>query len=714
MPDLAVQPLGALFGPNNLTIKLNDQTGGTHTLEIFPDAANPALRANGLPMQFYYMPQELYLAKKEDSPADFDFSVTLFKGLMTTEDTLGLGGIPTTGGEVDAGGAFVTFSMTMAVPDSVLAQALALLKSGQHDAPAASIADYFTRGSNDPDPKLGIVTIVDNAVTIEVPQLAGAPSAAPATAPAASPTAGTQGAAATSPPPSTASSPATGAAASPWFINAQGSGHGSIEASGKTSFLVTCGQMAAGAIVGALQNGNSPFTVHYNLTLMFYINAVNILMTVNASKVFTQVSGAVEAKYPGGFAQADLSANYQSCVESGAITTVINDNAGLAVDPDLKKMIDQECGDMQTHAWDLVKDMFNWKPTPDAPATASTGACGGAAITLKVNYQAQAGNLTDSYTLNESVTKLSTASGTLADLEPAIKANLNKYLAIVDIGEYFQKIQVAATANINFSDPNLADPISAALVEVSYPVAGPDGKVPLLADGTPTLKTLGNGFHYTPGVYNQAAPSALARWTKDNPNDIINISFMRLLKDLKNWSADQVTIKKTLVYNSDDPRVDLSTGTPEVSVVTTGIDHTPVIDPGAIGYIYVQFVLDRPIASNVTVTLTIQMGGRTDVLTMTSTNPTQKPVVLWQVWSDKYFSAAVAKVQIDVEVAPPPSNFSGAPVTWSGNQAIPIGVGRIKRIVPCIIQLPVLTDPAQATLAGQYILQTQKEAAGIA
>src|SRR6266481_5512814 len=155
MPNLAVQPLGALFGPNYLTIQINDQAGVTHTLEIFPDAANPALRANGLPMQFYYMPQELYLAKKEDSPKDFDFSVTLFKGLMTTEDTLGLGGIPTTGGEVDAGGAFVTFSMTMAVPDSVLAQALAQLKSGQHDRPAATIADYFTRGSKDPDPKLG-------------------------------------------------------------------------------------------------------------------------------------------------------------------------------------------------------------------------------------------------------------------------------------------------------------------------------------------------------------------------------------------------------------------------------------------------------------------------------------------------------------------------------------------------------------------------------
>ena len=74
------------------------------------------------------MPKQIQLAKREDSPEDFDFSVTLFKGLMTAEDTLGISGIPSTGGEVDAGGAFIAFSTTMAIPESVIAQALAKLK----------------------------------------------------------------------------------------------------------------------------------------------------------------------------------------------------------------------------------------------------------------------------------------------------------------------------------------------------------------------------------------------------------------------------------------------------------------------------------------------------------------------------------------------------------------------------------------------------------
>lgn len=722
MPDPAVQPLGPLFGPDFITIQVNDQTHGTFALEVFPDANNSTLKANGLPMQFYYLPKEIYLAKKQDASGDFDFSVTLFKGLMTSEDTLGISGQATTGGEVDAGGAFVSFSTTMAVPDSVIQGAIAQLKNQQHDPPPARIAMLFLRAQTDPDPLLGIVPIVDNAVTIEVPQLpAGTASPAAPAAPAApAPAAGTSPTAGPSTPtavPAASAKPLVPSApinnGNPWFISAQGAGHGSIEASGVSSFLVTCNQFAAGAIVGALQAGRSPFTLHYNLTMMFYMNACQIQMHVDVDKVFTQFSGAAEAQY--GFYKADLSANYQECVTSGAVTTIINVNE-VAVDQSLKDMIDKQCGTMQDKAWTLVKDeIFDWKPKPDDPASASAGGCGGVAVNLKFNYQKHGVHFDQSWTLNDSVTKLDTVSGTLNDLQPAIKANLDKYLSIIDIGQFFQKLQVGATANINFSgDAQLGDPIVAASIVAAYPNLLPDGTSVPSPDGSPTLKTRGDGFHYTPGAINLAAPETLARWTKDNPNDIINISFMRLMKSLPNWDADKVKITKKLIYNPDDARVDLSTGTPEIDVTLVTSDHTPVVSPDDVGYVFVKFVLDRAISSNVTVTLTVTLTGsqgtRTDVLTLATQDPKQKPVAVWQVFSDKYFDADTARVKIDVEVAPPPSNFSGAPVTWSGVEAVPVGVGRIKRIVPYTIQLPILTDPAQSALASQYILQAQKEA----
>jgi hypothetical protein len=673
MIDNSIHALGPLFGPDFITIEINDQTNTTYALEIFPDAANPQLKQSGLATQFYYMPKQIYLAKRPDSPTDFDFSVTLFKGLMTAEDSLMPGGAPSVNGEVDAGGAFMSFSTTMAVPDSVVAAALAKLKAQDHEQPPARIAGFFLRDAASPAPLLGIVPIVDNNVTVEVPQLPGA-----------------------------------GDNKSPWFISAQGAGHGSIEASGISSFLVSCNQMAAGAIVGALKDGRSPFIVHYNMKLLFYINACDIQMHVDVDKTFEQFSGAVAANYMG-LVQADLSANYQSCITNGAITTIIQQN-GTDVDADMKKVIDKQVSDMQDKAWNLVKtEIFDWQPKPEDPAKASTGPCGGAAISLKMNYQKHGVKFDNQFVLNQTISKEDTVAGTLNALEPAIKANLDKYLSIVDIGEFFKKIQVVASPNIDFGDGVTADPISEALVQVSFV----DFDNPIGADGKVKLVPVAEGFHYTPGKIDATAPVTLGRWSRDNPDDLINFARLRLDKPSPpDWDKDKVKITKTLVYKSDDARVDLSNNSTKLVIETNTLEHNPVIGPEEVGYVYIKFFLDRPIkAPNITVTLTIQMGARSDVIVLSNDDPKANPVGIWQLWSDKYFNETMAKVKIDVEVAPPPSNFAGAAVTWSGNQAIPLNLGRIKRIVPCKIVVPALTDPEQSALVSQYILQALKEAA---
>jgi len=670
--DESIHALGPLFGPDFITLTIDASEPGAvpFALEIYPDANNPALKSNGLPTQYYYVPKEVQLAKKVGSD-DYDFSVTLFKGLMTAEDTLGISGMPSTGGEVDAGGAFMSFSTTMAVPESVLAGALAKLKAKDHEKPSPRIARFFLRDAKDPDPLLGIVPIVDNAVTIEIPQLPGA-----------------------------------GDNKSPWFINAQGAGHGSIEASGISSFLVTCNQMAAGAVVGALKAGQSPFTVHYNMKQLFYINACDIRMHVDMDKTFDQFSGALQAKY--GFFQADLSANYQSCVTNGAITTVIQQN-GTDVDADIKKLIETTISDMQDKAWNLVKtEIFDWQPKPEDPAKASAGACGGVAVSLKANYQKHGVKFDDHFEINQTISKEDTKPGTLTALGPAIKKDLNKYLAIVDVGEFFKKIQIAASPNIDFGDGSTADPINEALIQVSYP----NFDKPLNNDRSIALTSRAEGFHYNPTHIDQTAPVTLASWSRDNPKDIINISFLRLDQKVGGWDPDQVKIKRTLIYKPDDPRVDLSNGTTTFTSEITTNDHAPVVGPDDVGYVFVKFFLDRPVnAPNITVTLTVQLGDRTDILVMTNDDPKANPVATWQIWSDKYFSQTIARVKIDVEVAPPASDFAGTPVQWSGNQAVPLNLGRIKRIVPYKIVIPALTDPDQNALVAKYVLQALKEAA---
>ena len=55
---------------------VNDETGKQFTLQVYPDANNGALKAAGLPQQYYFQPQRVYLAKKQDYPADYDFGMT--------------------------------------------------------------------------------------------------------------------------------------------------------------------------------------------------------------------------------------------------------------------------------------------------------------------------------------------------------------------------------------------------------------------------------------------------------------------------------------------------------------------------------------------------------------------------------------------------------------------------------------------------------------
>ena len=124
-------------------------------------------------------------------------------------------------------------------------------------------------------------------------------------------------------------------------------------------------------------------------------------------------------------------------------------------------------------------------------------------------------------------------------------------------------MQVAATNAINWNETlpdgtNLADPIMSAMVSVSYP----NYDQPLGANNTVNLKTLGQGYHYITGQ--ATGQDGLAQWTSNNPADVINISFLRLDNPITQWPSDQVQVTKTLIFDGNDPRVDLTNNQTQV------------------------------------------------------------------------------------------------------------------------------------------------------
>jgi hypothetical protein len=646
---------GPIWGPDFVVVAVNDDNGSLYQLQVYPDANNEELRAAGRPQQYYWNPARVYLAKKQTQPDDFDFGMTVFKGLMTGDTTIGLTDDMLVGGAAEAGGGFCTFSTTFAVPPSVIRNAVGVLKAGGYTQPVSRIASLFGFQAHDPDPLLGIIPIMKNNVTIEVPNLAAA---------------------------------AGGKV--PMFLEAQGMGKGSVEAQGLSSFLVTANQFAAGAIAGSLEGGISPFTVHCNLTEQVYIHACQAEVTVDAKKSYDQFSAALSVGGFLGIGEASLQYAYSKMVTSGAITTKITMN-GAAITPELQDWIMKNVADMKTTAMTLLKDeIFDWKPREDSPATASRGLFssifGGASVSLKASHQVKEVSFTDHLELDTTIAIEHTVAGDLNDLEPAIKADLKKYLAIVDIGDHFKKVQVAGASMVDFAGnvggTTKADPLMSVQLEVSYP----DFTDPLTPDGKPNLVTRGEGFHYKIAEEKPAGGVSLAAWTGANPDDVVNISFLRLEDDLAEWPADQVRLRKTLSFNGEDPRVDLSNGTSQFVVEQTGTFKAPKMTADEAGYVFVHLMLDRPLPTeNISATITATIGSRTDTLVLTAAN--QKDVI-WQIWSDKFLDATEFSYSISVEVAGP--SFTDDPVSWSTDapRTVPLPAGRAKLIDPLKIAIP--------------------------
>lgn len=665
-----LSPLGPLFGPNFILISVNDETGKEFALEVFPDANNPFLRENGLPMHYYFIPQRVYLAKKQDAPKDFDFAATIFKGLETTETDIGITDAMTDAGEVSTGGGFCVFSTTFAIPESVIKNTIKALQKRNYPQPSNfnRFAHYFDVQSQGPTPELGIVPIVGNDVTVEVPRLGS-----------------------------------VGSAAAPFFIDAQGAGKGSIEAQGISSFLVTLNLLAAGAIVGSIKNGVAPFTVHYNMRQQFYINACQIRVKVDMSKVYDSVSAALSVNYFG-IASADLSYAWSQCLTSGAITTDIK-MGGVDVDPQLKRMIDDQVEEMRKQVFDAVKaDIFDFHPTSTPAATNSHSLVG---VSVKGQHDRRTDKFEMNFNLESAIIVTDTAAGTLNDLEPAMKANVDKYLAVVDIGEFTKKIQVAATSSVNWSErlpdgTDLSDPIRSVQLEAAYP----NFSDPLGPNQKPNLITRGQGFHYTPGKKDPKGGLALAAWTKDNANDVVNISWLRLAKSLPQWDADQVRLRKTVIYDGHDPRVELADGGSTVTVEQDTKVKAPVLTPDEVGYLFVRFTPDRPLRTdNIEMTLLCTIGQRTDTMVITRNNFKN---AIWEVFSNKYHEARSFRYTLQVRVAGP--EFTDDPVVLSTTTPVevPLPSGRVKYISPLIVPLPPMTEE-QRTVINRYMKAVQAQ-----
>jgi hypothetical protein len=436
---------------------------------------------------------------------------------------------------------------------------------------------------------------------------------------------------------------------------------------------------------------------------LFCVNPYAILVHIDVDKVYAQFLKALAGAGSLAIDRNRFEAAYQNCLKSGAITTILQENA-VGFDPQVKSMIDQQSEDLQQRTFEMLKaEIFELSPASDPPTSPArsilSGVFGVPGVALKPQYAKRGVRFEYNFSLNTAIKVRDALDCDLTPLVAAIKADRGKYFVTevdntfgVENGDAFQKLSVMAANNVNFDGP-----IQAVQIEVSYP----DFSNPTTADGKVSLITKADGFHYSPGHHDPTGPMTLARWTKDNPNDLIIFAFLKLDRVVAGWEPAKVLLRKKIVFSPGDPQVDLANGSNVFVSSEETTNHIPVINDDDLAHINIKFVPDRHLPRNVSVSLACKIGSRTDIVGIT---PDTKDAV-WKLWSDKYTGVTQFQYQVTTTVAGP--DFTDAPVKVCGNPVtVNLPAGRLKQATLLVNTLEHLTDQERTTI-DDYLRRSQ-------
>src|SRR6185369_9184281 len=126
------------------------------------------------------------------------------------------------------------------------------------------------------------------------------------------------------------------------------------------------------------------------------------------------------------------------------------------------------------------------------------------------------------------------------------------------------------------------------------------------------------------------------------------------------WDPDEVIIRKTVSFDPDDPRLDLSGGgSTHVSERRTR-ERAVTVTNSEVGCIHVRFLTDRPIRTrNVSMQLVCRIGERRDVFRIDADNFRS---IVWEVVSDKYRDTTSFAYDLSVTVTGP--EFDDEAIRW--------------------------------------------------
>ena len=359
-----------------------------YAILYLPDVANRDLIAQGEAPVFYYVPNQVRMARK-DGPDKGDYLFNLVRFAGTGGDGVVGGGGGVVGGDV-AGGV-LTFSVTGALPEATRAQA-----EQQITAQFADSDDAFwgIKGARKPPMfRPAIITSSTTSVSNVSPTPTGLPGTDDGSAVGGMP--GNRSVSSGAPRMITNGRPQNRPAArrvrdadpasqptdsnlSPWYWMMQGQGAGSIDPTGTHAFSGLLGVYPTAICWQAFHGTASPLIVIQNYKLKVWSPVVTIKIDGNWDSVFNHFSASASGHYL--WASADIKAEFNSMRKSGTIKTEVLVDTTLPNAEAIAKRLEEKSDLVFQKFMEMAQKFIFEPPTPTVPpAEASSSGPGGKA-----------------------------------------------------------------------------------------------------------------------------------------------------------------------------------------------------------------------------------------------------------------------------------------------------------------------------------------------
>jgi hypothetical protein len=486
--------IGPAFVGGLQTFVMNDDQGYEYTITFLPDRANDDLQKEGKPAYFYWVPEQVRLARK-GGRGDYKFHHTHFVGIMD-ESSIGMDNGETQGG-------VLAFTTTSQFATSVLAQAEKELIRRF----TGSDEKYWGIRSNQA-PRITIAPINSNITAIMniTPSASGtapqdeAAAAAGAAAGGNGASAGegepaeedgarglkaaTRGFSPLAPVPHGRGFRAPGAL-DPWAWKMEGQGVGSVTG-GENAYAGLLGPTPSEIIWAGFHGSYSPIVVAQQLKLPVWSPLMFLRITGNWEAIYQHFSGHANASYL--WFSTDIGAEVNKMRKTGAIKVELDiDNTAPGAE-EMEKEINKRIDLIVQKFTEIAnKVIFDPPPPKVEPAKAPSGGllgrifAGNAGVALKARFDQTDLDLKYEETRHFRYIMPHTISSSMEGFFDEIKqdpANEKKYFTRLVLGGLGRKITRFIKPVVNWPAPErpaAGHPVAMLSAQVGYPAE--DGSI---------------------------------------------------------------------------------------------------------------------------------------------------------------------------------------------------------------------------------------------